>query len=256
MSCKSVNRLIYLKREELSESEWKNLKDHLKICSFCLSERREFEKIDIIIFKLNKVEPAFSQYSLIEENILKAVEQSKVKNQVSVLNKVTNQITEFFTVPAVRFVVTAFLIFTFSIFFFEEYSGVIGISRLEASISKNFNREIITSGVFDDQLKLLNSIPELYRLLNGSQNYAMLSDDWMLMNINELKSILKVYKDLNSIKTVLPANFKTEYPLLAEFANQDLNESNIDKLLNHKKEILSELEKFMKKGGIENEDKK
>ena len=255
MNCKRVYKLIYLKKEEMSEHEFKKLKKHLEECITCRIEREKFMESELIISRLNKFETEFKESLLVEENILKTIEQSKNVIREFNMNNIIDRISEFFTVPSVRYIVSVFLILTFSIFFFEEYSTAIGISRLEESISKNFKQGVITSGVFEDQLKVLNAIPGLYRILSGAKNFAMLSEDWMIMNKSELKSLLRISNGLNSIKAELPPDFKNKYPVLAEFVGRDLDESKFDELLNQKKEILIELNKFWKEGGIKNEIK-
>jgi hypothetical protein len=168
----------------------------------------------------------------------------------------SDKITEFLSATSVRFAMIAFLLMIFSFYFLEESSIVIGVSNLEESTAKNFNQEIVTSGVFEDQLKMLNAFPELYKLINGTKNFALLSDDWIIMNKTELKSMMQLYNNLKSLKSILPSDFETEYPLLTKFINRDLDINAIDELLNQKDEIIVELDKYLKKGGFKNEIKK
>ena len=256
MNCKSINKLIYLKREELTEKEVKKLDNHLEVCKSCRLERDEFEKTAAIVSELNKVEPIISDPDLLEDDILKAIEPVGTVDRESIFIRLTDKFSEFFSAVSVRFAMITLLIMIIGFYFFEESSVVINISKLEESSAKNFNQKVLTSGIFEDQVKSLNAIPELYKLISGTKNFAMLSDEWVVMNKTELRSVLQLYRNLNSIKSELPANFKNEYPLLKKFLGRDLDENNIDELLNQKNEIQNEMNKFMDKGGIKNEIKK
>jgi hypothetical protein len=254
MSCQSINNLIFLKDEELSKQEQNKLHNHLEVCSNCRIKRKEIEKAFGIISKLNLYEPLEDNPFILEENIMSMVEKSV--NLKPAFPELVDRIADFLYHTGIRYAMIVTLLIIFGFYFWEESIMIAGISKIEENSSKRFNKELISSGVFEDQVKLLNAVPEIYNLINGKKDFAMLSDKWIVINKRELKSVLELYNKLVSFKSQLPSEYETEYPLLAKFINRDLNEETLDQLMNQKNEILNELNKFLKDGGNRNEVKK
>ncbi|MCX6152503.1 MAG: hypothetical protein NTX22_18400 [Ignavibacteriales bacterium] len=253
MNCESVNKIIYLKSEELSRSESRTLYNHLSVCNFCRIERHKFEAANEIITKLKKVEPAFENPTLCEDIIIERIQQIKKDIPESIFNKLFNKLADFFEISFVRYSLISVLLIAFSLFFYEEATTVIDISRLEESTAVNFNNEITAGGIFEDQTKMLNTISELCKLFTSKRNIAKLTDDWIVMNKAELRSFLQLNSKLNAIKTTLPSNFNVKYPLLAKYINMELSDKQVEEFINQKDEIIVELNKFLKEGELKNE---
>jgi hypothetical protein len=254
MNCRSINKLLFLKPDELSKKEMKKLSSHLENCSNCWVEREEIKKAYGVMSGINKLKPVEVDSPFFEEEILRSIEELTGKKSKS--EELINAIVGFLSKSQIRFVLSALLVFIFGFYFFEESSMVSGISRLEKNTSESFSSEVISSGVLDNQIKVLNVLPELYDLINRKKNYAELSENWILINKSGLKEILQLYDKLISARLNLRPDYESRYPLLVKFLSKGLNEKSVNELLLQKNEIQIELDKLLKDGGVLNENKK
>ena len=150
--CEEIEKLLFLKAEELSAFEKDKLQDHLEKCENC---RNEYERNMDLLGKSNFKSPAFNT-GFLENRIIKTLEQRQLPKSIGKAAPGRRQFLKALAVASVFF---------FIIFSVEQVNTVKKITRLEQKLAGSNGNTINQKG----QVLVLNhfyNMDDLKQIIN------------------------------------------------------------------------------------------
>ena len=197
-NCGQIKELISSKLlDEFTTAERNLIEEHISSCNECKGIYKMIQKTDKVIEKMKTSRPILDN----EEFLFDAIMQ-KVNKPHSSKNKETEyyfyeKLFLFVSYKSVRYALTTILFIMMSLYMFEEYSAVKDITQLENQLDQtaqlsNTKAEIIS---FDNVV--LKFFYDAYKFTCGNSSYVKLSQDWLLVNKEDLRNLLLDYEKLN-----------------------------------------------------------
>ena len=177
MKCEEIEKLMYLKQDELSQEEIDILQDHLKECKEC---RKEYEEVRHFLDQAKYENPAIDSRFL-EARVVEALNRNQEKRLEKGLKPVRKLILKALSIAAVFF---------FIIFSIEQLNTVKKISSLEQKLAirngttiKPKGQVLVLNHFYDmDDLKQILS-PDLNYQVDLSPIFSKTTDNSLILSI-------------------------------------------------------------------------
>jgi len=142
MSCKDVQKLIYLKENELAQHERRVLAQHLEQCEACRFERDLFLK-ELDAVKSVKKKPVLKNPGLLTSDIMRSVRnlEKYSKQHANPLDK----LLDIFSLQSVRFVFATGVVLIIGFFFIQEITVLNRLNHLEQRLAQQGTASTLTA---------------------------------------------------------------------------------------------------------------
>jgi hypothetical protein len=196
MTCEELQHLLYSVRiEDFDPGDREFLKTHLEDCESCKTIFQEVLKADRILDRIKKSTPRIRNEQALTESIIAEIVSSKGSVADTGLNSFLDRLNTIFSMEVVRFACGIIILLCGLSYVFLEYNDTKAIVSLEQRLGEKseFNRAYL----FQQEIKVLNFLNNLYGLSNGSTSSVELTNTLVLMKKADLQSLLKGYKTLD-----------------------------------------------------------
>ena len=249
-NCGQIKELISSKLfDELTPTERNLIEEHILSCNECKSIYEKTQKADNVIVKMKTVQPILDNAEFLVDAIME-----KVNKPHSSQNKETEyyfyeKLLLFVSHKSVRYALTTILFIMMSLYMFEEYSAVKDITQLENQLNKtaqlsNTKAEIIS---FDNVV--LKFFYDAYKFARGNSSYVKLSQNWLLVNKEDLRNLLLDYEKLDEPTKAKILSLQSELLNQKEIMFSETENSKIKTLQLEIVRLNNELQKIKSRRG-------
>ena len=189
MNCDGYRRMLYLYRQgELTNREAEELVQHLHSCESCRMEQERIGAVDEIVRRLRSQTPAIEDPNLMTSRVMAKIRS--VENE-DASPGMLDQLLEFFALPHIRIIASAFIILVTGTFLFQYVALFSDIHTLELSASlqstASHRSETLYSVESSEAVKLAQS-KNLQSLIPAGE-YRIV-DRRILVNQSDVSSLL------------------------------------------------------------------
>ena len=205
MNCDGYRRMLYLYRQgELSNREAEEVVQHLHSCERCRMEQERIGTIDEIIRRLRSHTPAVGDPGLMTSSIMTEIRSVQTVDEY---RGILDRIMEFFTLPQIRIIASAFIILVTGTFLFQYVALFADIHTLELTAglqsTATHRSEVLYSVESAEAVKLAQSND--IRSLIPAGEYRIV-DRRILVNQSDVSSLLSS-SGLRSLTSTIASSF-------------------------------------------------
>jgi len=213
--------MLFLDRPgELSQSEQKELQQHLLTCTACAKLQEKIENDAAIIERLRQTAVNVPNAFQLTDDILYSVKLQRRALNIQRKRWINNLFPRF-TLPRLRFVLTTFVVLIIAGFLGQEVMILGRISKLEKQLA---DKPTVQSHDIHESAAMKSFLKNLDQL-------ALVKDDKILVNKKSLETLLKSYGELKMSNRILLQYLQDHKAEIEGFYEKSINPDQIEKVL-------------------------
>lgn len=249
MKCRDINKLMYLKEEELSRRELAEIKQHIAACPACAKEYSEIEKAGLIIEKIKNTSPLLTDEAGFTNSVMEQIESKVYTPESSFFGNILDKVSQFFFITSVRAAAVSLILILVSTFIVQQYLVFSNVSDLENKLAVKNGSQVTAAQIGFNELKVIKLASDLYNLANGNSFYADLSRGIILADKSKLNELLTLYSQMQNYKNLYSKEIEENYPELNTFLGKELSIESLQEFVKKNENLLKELSRKIPAGG-------